>query len=146
MEDTNSPWTPDAIRAATPHPKPEGAIEKIYNEQAGRYGPRLDLSPLERQALRHIADTADLLDVETPQEHGRGAARWLLIEVPPWLLQVLAEFESERAELEGGADAEPDTDCEDGADAEPDRDGEEQALENWTPDLPPLATPIRRAV
>lgn len=146
MKSTASPWTPATIRAATPHPKPVGAIDKIYDEQAGRYGPRLELSPLERQALRRIADTADLLDVETPPENGRGATRWLLVEVPLWLLQVLAEFESERADLEVGADAEPDTDLEDGADAEPDRDGDEQHWEQRTPSPTPVSRSARRSV
>lgn len=95
------------------HPKPVGAIDKLYDEQAGRYGPALDLSPIERQVLRHIANELDVLDVVTPEETSCGLDHWIVVRAPVWLLRCLAEFESDREDLEDGEDAE------DGNDAEP---------------------------
>ncbi|MCW5733492.1 MAG: hypothetical protein KIS73_05175 [Enhydrobacter sp.] len=123
-------WTPAAIRAATPHPKPRGAIVKEADFRCG--GPVLrDLDSKERRLLRAIIDRADLLDVTTPGgiSHEVGAVslhqpdpggafvrtalktetvHWLLIPVERWMLELMATFEADREDLEDGADREDD--------------------------------------
>lgn len=124
-------WTAARIAKATPFPKPKGALGRLYDEQAGRFGPALDLSPEERQALRHIANELDILDITTPEKGGRGFDHWIVVRAPVWLLRCLAEFEADREDLEGGADAEPE-ETEDDIETEPDADTEPSVVRPTT--------------
>lgn len=123
-------WTADKIRRATLLPKPQGAIEQALA------GPRPELEPLERRALRELIDNADLLDFPTPrvgEEIRRHDGKWLLVQVPDWLMALLESFESDR-EDDGHDGREPDVDDEPSEDDEPDDDAEEITKGEWRPD------------
>ena len=61
--------------------------------------PLAELSPAERKAMRQIAASADLLDVD--------GQLYLLAPVSPRTLDALAAFEAEFTDLEDDGDAEP---------------------------------------
>lgn len=126
-------WTPARIRKATAYPKPEGAIRKLRDEQAGRFGPLPDLSPLERMVLRHIANELDILDVVTPTDDGRDMDQWMVVRAPAWLLGCLAEFEADREDLEDGHDTEPE-ETDNDIETEPDDDTEPSVVRPTTMD------------
>ena len=98
-----------AIRKVTLLPKPTGAIARMSEIEGGDTGVR-PLCSAERQALRHIAATADLLDVGRSSEAPAG---WLLIPATPQLLDALAQFEDDLSDDLGVDDGrEPDWDKE----------------------------------
>jgi len=103
-------WTPSRIRSDTPFPKPQGALDRIYDLEAGRFDAS-GVTPAERELLRHIADEADIV-AETPNPDLRRyrPVVWLLVPLPRQLLDMLAEFETDEREAD--------------TDREPDRDGE----------------------
>ena len=119
-------WTETAIRAATLLPKPQGAIDRVYQSQGGDLiGP---LDSVERSMLRAIAETADLIDAG---EHGHHLPRfWLLVPAPGDLIDFLSTFEVERGEdigvddcREPECDDEEDKESDDNEDREPENEG-----------------------
>jgi len=104
-------WTPNRIRKVTPFPKPQGALDRIYDLEAGRFDAGRDVTPAERGLLRHIADEADIV-AETPNPDLRRyrPVVWLIVPLTRQLLDMLAEFETD--EREAGTDREPDHDGE----------------------------------
>ncbi len=107
-------------RPALAFPKPKGAIDKA------RPAEQLNdpLPPAERRILQHIADHADLIDVEGPTPCGSVEAVWLLVWLPPVMLDQLSQFEAWSADLEPDSDREPETDDDDRPDDEPNVDDE----------------------
>lgn len=104
-------WTPARIRAATPHPKPQGALARVYDLEAGRIDAGRDVTPAERALLRHIAAEADVV-AETPHPDLRVylPVIWVLVPLQRRHLDMLAEFETD--EREADTDREPDVDRE----------------------------------
>lgn len=103
-------WTPARIRKVTPFPKPAGAIAKAraYGEGATH-----QVTAREVALLRYIAEHADFIDKPVPvSERGAMPGCWLLVPMPNRLLSLLFAFEAELADLEDGADDEPDDDGE----------------------------------
>jgi hypothetical protein len=110
---------------------------------------RLDPRPADRdlatEFLKWVVDNADLLDVVTDVNCGVYVScqdgdqvrlvqptRWLLVPVPSAMLDELALVGTDIADLEDGADAEPDADEEDDGITEPNL-----GWEHWVPDWRP---------
>lgn len=97
-------------------------------ERRGLELPRLDRA--QRILLRHIADHADYLVTEC--RHDAEAHQWLLVPLPDYLLDRLAEFE---ADLE---DSQEHDGC------EPEEDEQSLTADTWGPGYMPLRRiPIR---
>lgn len=158
-------WTPAAIRAATPHPKPTNALSRI---EASFY-----VAGDGDWLLRHIAEFGSIINDGRAL---RGDCRlghngeWLLVPVTAGMVDALASIGAELADLEPaeddehGGDDEPSlgsrntftqvgwgtqhsdiVDAEDQHDgAEPDHDAETQSWESWTPPSPPTRRSARR--
>ena len=133
-------WTDAAIRAATLLPKPQGAIDKVYQAQGGDLIGSLD--SVERSMLRTIAETADLIDAG---ERGHHLPRfWLLVPAPGDLIDFLSTFEVERGE-DVGVDTDREPECDDEEDKEGD-DNEDREPENeGGGSAGPVVTEERRA-
>lgn len=134
-------WTEATIRAATPFPKPQGAISKTLTAQGGNLiGP---LDSVERSMLRTIAETADLID--SGRDDGWHSPRfWLLVPAPADLIDFLSTFEVEHGEdlgvddcREDDGDDEEDKEGDDNEDREPENEGSNSAG--------PVVTEERRA-
>lgn len=114
-------WTPTRIRKTLLHPKPLGAAAKALQYQHGTAWRGPIGRPGELELLRWIAEHADLLRLPVPHPDGfepdrRGA--WLLVPLSFKMLEALALFEAELADLE------VDEDVEHGSEDEPDVDRE----------------------
>ena len=134
-------WTATEIRAATPFPKPEGAIAKAQEAQGGRLiGP---LDSVERSMLRTIAETADLIDTGG-NDRWESTRFWLLVPAPHDLIDFLSTFEDERGE-DVGEDTDREPECDDEEDKEGD-DNEDREPENeGGRSAGPVVTEERRA-
>src|SRR5262245_13978477 len=94
-------WTPTRIRAATPFPKPIGALNRVYDLEAGRFDAGCDVTPAERELLRHIADEADIVaETAHPDLQVYLPVTWVLVPLPQRLLDMLAEFETDDREAD----------------------------------------------
>jgi len=117
------------------HPKPQGALDRVRDLETGRFDAGRDVTPAERELLRHIADHADIV-AETPRPDliRYGTVVWLLVPLPRRLLEMLAEFEAD--EREADTDREPDVDREPDIDDEDDgdRELEDGGWSTWAPD------------
>ncbi len=127
-------WTPSRIAKALVCPKPKGAIGKAMAYEGGRLLRPVLPTGDELEMLRHIAEHADLLDVPGPVDGSvspySSAIGWLLVPVPQWVIDGLAQLDAQMADLEPDRDredeghSEPDVDRESDADDEPDVDRE----------------------
>lgn len=130
MSNTNGVrWTPRRIRDALLCPKPKGAIAKVHTSLSD---PRRHA--VETAVAQFIAQHADLLDCPSapafadPWAINGEPCGWLLVPATTWLLDALAEFGAERAEMEPDHDGEESQDEEPDTDGEPDRDDEPDGL------------------
>jgi hypothetical protein len=115
-------------------PKPTGTERVQFLAGYGRRG----LGSRERQALQHIAAHADLIDRPLPWTVELGDVdAWLLVPAPKWLVDELAAFEAERAELEADDAGEEDDHAEDSDADEDDGTAEPEIEADREPDSSP---------
>ena len=117
-------WTERSIRKATLLPKPRGEIERFNASIETR-------DDLLTKVLQHIASHADVLDDgrRLASVNFQHAGRWLLVPASDEVLDALAMFGAERADLESTDDAEL------GCDDEPELGAIESTLDFFGPDF-----------
>jgi hypothetical protein len=106
-------------------PRPKGEVAKARRFSEG--GVTTELASLERRLLREIVNSADLLDLPSDLlgSFDPPGDRWMLVRAPAWMLDLMAEFETDREDIEFGEDLEcEETDGDDHDDKEPDVDDE----------------------
>lgn len=111
-------WTPRRINAALRCPKPTGEIARFYRAQSGTSPGSARQPPITAMIAAFIARHADILSVpsaaafEDPWRMPGKPCGWLLVPATTWLIDALANFDAEHADLEPDSDAEPNTDRE----------------------------------
>lgn len=121
------PWTPARLRAATPRPKPRGAIARA---RAYEFGALLThsrhLTRGDAVLLRYMVEHGHLEPVACRGRNPFLTAGVFVVELPVWVVDALAAFEAELAEHEPDEDREDDGCAEPNADDQPQLDQDEE--------------------